>query len=773
MLSCVRRAVTSVLAIVAFAACSSTPAPAPPPDVVGVDGDDVECDPLDGANDDSADAPTDSALPLTQWVDPFVGTGGVGWGVGTTYPGAQAPFGMARPSPDTSYDGAAASFMHCSGYSWDDDTIDGFSQFHVHGAGIADYGGTALMPTIGMTAGKAAPRGHGSKFSHSTEVASPGYYAVTLDDTGIRVELTATTHVAFHRYTFPTGADATVIVDAGHLVSDDTSVTAGSVTIDPTSQTVSGFAHVKGEYSSAFGGMDLYFFARFTAPFATYGTWLDGTLGDGTTTQSGDDVGAYLHFDASSNAVVEAHVGVSLVDVAHAQANLEAEDTTFDDAHAATAAAWETRLERARIQARTDHDRHVFYTALYHTALMPTVASDVDGSYRGIDGNVHHATFRYFTDFSLWDTYRTLHPLLDLLYPEDAADLAQSLVQMGTDAGFLPRWPIGPGESGGMIGDGATIALADAFVKGVTGWDAATGYTLAKTQATTQLPKGGRDAVADWVALGYVPVEDSATSSVSKTLEYAAADSALGNWAAAAGHADDATTFTSRAQGAWRALYDPTTHFLFPKTKAGDLQPVEATAMGGPYTEGSAWQYDFMVPYDTAGLRDTMTRPVLLGRVEQLFTRFACTGQTLAFPTPYYWASNEPDLFSGWIFGALGDMTRAGRWLRWATLFSYDDSPGGLPGNDDSGTMSAFYVFASLGFYPIPGSDLYVLGSPLLPHATLAAPAGTITVDAPAASDLSRFPTAVTLGGNPVSSFVHHADLVGSTLHFDMSSTPP
>ena len=191
--------------------------------------------------------------------------------------------------------------------------------------------------------------------------------------------------------------------------------------------------------------------------------------------------------------------------------------------------------------------------------------------------------------------------------------------------------------------------------------------------------------------------------------------------------------------------------------------------MGGPFTEGSAWQYDFMVPYDTAGLEDTMTRPVLLGRLEQLFTRFACTGKSLAFPNPYYWPSNEPDLFSGWMFAAVGDMTRAGRWLRWATLASYDEGPGGLPGNDDSGTMSAFYIFAALGFYPIPGSDLYVVGSPLLPHATLAAPSGTLTIDAPAASKLSHNPTAITLNGQPVASFVHHRDLAGATLHFDMS----
>ncbi|MEO7109893.1 MAG: GH92 family glycosyl hydrolase, partial [Polyangiaceae bacterium] len=536
------------------------------------------------------------------------------------------------------------------------------------------------------------------------------------------------------------------------------------VTIDTQKNSVSGLAHVVGQYSKAFGGMDLYFAAHFDQPFSAHGTYSAGVLTDSSTTQTGADVGAYVHFDGSKSNVVEVHVGLSLVDVAHAQANLAAEDTTFDAARAAVTAAWETRLAAAHITARSDHDRRIFYTALYHTALMPTIASDVDGSYRGIDGNVHSASFRYFTDFSLWDTYRTLHPLITLLYPQDSADLMASLVQMGKDAGFLPRWPIGPGESGGMIGDGATIALADAYVKGVRNWDAAGGYALAKKQATTQLPKGGRDAVADWLALGYVPTEDSDTSSVSKTLEYAAADAALGNWGAAMNDSD-ATQFTVRSQNAWRTLYDPQTHFFFPKSKAGAMSPQVPTAIGGPYTEGSAWQYNFMVPFDPQGLEQELTRPVLLGRVEQLFTRYACTGKSSVLPQPYYWASNEPDLFSGWMFAAAGDMTRAGRWLRWTTTTSYDEGPAGLPGNDDSGTMSAFYIFASLGIYPVAGSDTYVLGSPLYPHATL----GSLTIDAPAASKKTRYPKAITLNGKAVLSFVHHADLANATLHFDMS----
>ena len=746
-------------------ACSQAPAPAP--DVVGVDADDVLCDPLDEVADDDGQPATATPEPLIQWVDPMIGTGGVAFGVGTTYPGPQVPGGMVRLGPDTSHNGSAIAFMHCSGYAADDDIIDGFSHFRLHGAGIADYGGAALMPIVGMTADKAMPRGHGSPFAHAREKASPGYYAVTLDDTNVRAELTATARVAFHRYTFPKGVDATVLVDAGHLLADGNSIALGHVDVDAQAHEVRGFSHIVGSYSDRFGGIRLYFVARFTRPFTTFGTFDTGVLDEGTATKEGKDVGAYVRFDATTDGNVEAHVGVSFVDVTHAAQNLDAEDLTFDAARAQAEAAWEARLGRARIEARSDADRRIFYTALYHTAMMPALASDVDGSYRGIDGAVHVAKgFRYFTDFSLWDTYRTLHPFVTLLYPEDARDFAQSLVAMGQDGGYLPRWPIGTGESGGMIGDGATVVLADTFVKGITGWDAKGGYDVAKRQAT--VPSDARDGLAPTLEYGYIPDDVSISSSVAKTLEYAAADHALGEWAAALGEKADADAFHARGK-AWMKLYDPVTHFLLPRRKDGTFVETNPVATGGAYTEGSAWHYNFMVPHDVAGLEEAMTRPVLLGRVEQLFTRFACSGKAAFLPNPYYWPANEPVLFSGWVFAAAGDRVRASRWLRWTTLTHFTEGPAGLPGNDDSGTMSAFYLFAALGFYPIPGTTQYVLGTPLFPRATLTTPAGTLTIEAPGASKKTRFVKSVTRNGAVIGASVAHADLLGSTLHYEMS----
>jgi predicted alpha-1,2-mannosidase len=758
---------------VAVSACSSSGGDAPAAAAaVHVDEDDVFCDPVDAVADDTTSPATPSAEPLTQWVDPRIGTGGVGLAVGTTYPGPQMPFGMAKPGPDTSRSGKSEGFSHCSGYSYGDDTIEGFSLARVHGAGIADYGGIAFMPTVGMTAAKARPRSHGSRFSHDTEIAKPGYYAVTLADTNVRVELTAAPRVSVMRYSFPSAADEVVLVDVGHLLADGLAIADADLTVDPTMHEVRGTSHVNGSYSSRSGGVRLHFVARFDRAFAGQGTYAGGVLGDALSAK-GIDAGAVLHFDASSP-VVEVAVGLSFVDVEHARANLEAERAPFDTVRGIAETTWASRLAALHIDARSDRDRRIAYTALYHTSLMPTLASDVDGMYRGIDGAVHHADgFRYFTDFSLWDTYRTLHPLLTLLYPNDARELAASLTAMAKDSGFVPRWPLGTGESGGMVGDGGTIVLADTYVKGVRDWDAAGAYAIAKHQAMAphEPGKGGRDAMEDYLAIGYVPTETGGASAAI-TLEYASADHALGELAAALGESADADTFHARGK-AWQKVYDERSHLFVGRRRDGSSDEPNPIAMSSDFAEGTPWHYNFMVPHDADGLAARMGKDMLIARAEQLFTRAACGSPTPAFlPNPYYWASNEPVLFSSWIFSAVGDHERTARWTRWTTLTHYGDGPDGLPGNDDGGTMSAFYLFASLGLYPIAGTDRYVLGSPLFPRATLAIAGGTLVIDAPAASKQHRFPRDVTRNGAPQSTTLHHADLANATLHFTLETTP-
>ncbi|MFO0664113.1 MAG: GH92 family glycosyl hydrolase [Polyangiaceae bacterium] len=750
--------------------CASTEGSPPAPEVVGVDENDIVCDPFEGDVDDSNAPATPTKEPLVQWVKPSIGTGGIAFGTGSTYPGPQVPFGLAKPSPDTMKGGQAIEFSHCAGYAYEDDIIAGFSQTRLNGAGIADYGHLALMPTIGMSAAKTAASGYASKFRHEAEKASPGYYAVHLDDPNVDVELTASARVAHHRYRFPKTTDATVLFDAAHVIANSVSVSGGKVTYDEGTKRVRGYAHVQGSYSARSGGVRLYFVATLSRAPTSFGTWKNGVLEASGKSAEDTAVGAYFGFDTTTDPTVEVSVGLSFVDEEHAAANLEREAKTFDAARAEAEAAWEVRLSRVRIDARNDRDRTIFYTALYHAGLMPTLATDVDGSYRGIDGQVRAANgFTYYTDFSLWDTYRNFHSLVSLVYPEDATNFAASLVQMGKDSGYLPRWPLGTGETRGMIGDGATIVLADTFVKGIQGWDARAGYDIAKKQATEAPPgdaRGGRDRLSDWLSLGFIS-SDSGNASVSMSLEYAAADHALSAYAAALGESKDAALFRSRGKG-WEKLYDPKSHFFFPRKSNGTMEPVNPTYMGGAYTEGTPWHYNFMVPHDIDGLVTKMTRPVFLGKLEQFFTRAICTGKVSYLPNAYYWPSNEPQLFSSWAFAVAGDRVRAGRYLRYVTTKNFGDGPDGLPGNDDGGTMSAFYIFSALGFYPIAGTDAYVLGSPLFPKATLTTPRGTVSVVAPKASKLTMTPSATTQNGAVIGPMVRHDRLFGGPLVFDM-----
>lgn len=768
---------SALFCAVLVGACASKPAeeaPAPAPDHVTVDADDRFCDPVDEMDDDEGSPEAPPAKPLTQWVKPTIGTGGVAWGTGSTYPGPQVPFGMAKPGPDTSHNGGAIEFSHCAGYAREDETIEAFSHTRLHGAGIADYGGIALMPATAFDATKAKPRSHGSRFSHDRETAAPGYYSVTLDDSGVLVELTATARVAVHRYTYPEGAGKVVYLDAGHILSDGTKMRDAEITVDAAKGEAFGSSSIDGSYSARGGGIQIFFVVKFDDLVTEAGTYVGGAVGTATSAH-GPDAGAYVRLEPTSGRTIVAHVGLSYVDLEHARLNLAAESKSFDDTRAAAEAAWEQRLSAMTIHARSDRDRTIAYTALYHAGMMPTLASDVDGAYRGIDGQVHQAEgFRYFTDFSLWDTYRTFHPLITLLYPNDARDFAISLTRMGQESGTVPRWPVGTVESEGMIGDGGAIVLADTWMRGVRDWDAAAAYTILKRQATTSKTpgqRGGREGLADYVSLGFVP-KDAEGSSAAKTMEYAHADHALGEFAAALGETADADLFHGRGKS-WGNVYDEKQHIFTGRKRDGGFDEVDATSVSEDFAEGTAWHYNFMVPHDAEGLATRMGKPMLVARAEQLFTRAACGEQrSRFFPSPYYWPSNEPVLFSAFVFSAVGDQERTARWSRWTVMKHFGDGPDGIPGNDDGGTMSAFYLFAAMGLYPIAGTDRFVLGSPLFPKTVLALPGGNLTIEAPGASRKRRFPREVLVNGAKSSTIVTHGQLANSTLRFTLEREP-
>ncbi len=736
-----------------------------------VDGVDANVDPPDAEPPPEA---RPAERPLRQHVNPFVGTGGVGFGVGSASPAPQTPFGLARPGPDTTAAGGAPGFNHCAGYAYQDTFIRGFSQVRPHGMGIPEYGVIALMPTDGMSADKTTMDGHRSAFDHASEQAEPGYYAVTLADTSVEVELTASDHVGHLRATFPEASEKTLLVDVGHFIGELT-IVDGEVSVDPVAREVSGFSWFSGGYSGRFGGMPMYFVARFEQAFAGYGVWDDGTLFPGEVHRRGSSVGAWLDFTEPQ---VHVQVGLSMTDLAHARGNLDAEAGDFDVVRAATADRWEDVLGRVEIEARRQRDVRLFYTALYHALLMPTLASDVDGTYRGLDGAVHLAEgFRYFTDFSLWDTYRTQVPLLTLLYPELLRDQLLSLMAMMRDGGYAPRWPLGVGYTGGMVGDSADLVFADAWVKGVRDFDVVEAYEGLRRTAfhPTGPPYGpptefsGRRSIERYLDLGYVPME-AGGSSASRTLEYAYDDWGLAFLAEAAGATEDAASLARRA-GNWSNLWDAERGMLLGRSEDGSFPAeVDTNAWSDFYAEGNVWQYLWFVPHDLEGLAERMGGvDTLLAHLGELFERSTRRTSTV-LPGQFYWHGNEPDIHYAWIPAFFDRPTESARWVRWIVDTFYDTSPAGLPGNDDSGTLSGWLVFAQLGLYPITGWDHYLLATPTIPRAVVHLPGGDLVIEAPQADDgIYRHLGPVLLDGTPLpGARVAHARLAGATLRFDV-----
>ena len=727
-----------------------------------------------------ADADADEERALIEHVDPMIGTGGLGFGVGSAFPGPQVPFGMARPGPDTTGPDNAPGANHCAGYWYDDALIRGFGQTRPHGMGVPDYGAVGVMATVGMDASETSWWGHRSSFRHDTEEASPGYYAVTLARDGVRAELTAGDRVGLHRFTFPEVDDAVVLIDAGHFLAD-VEIIDGRVEHDPEAGEVWGFATFSGSYSGRFGGMPVYFHARASRPPVEGGLWSEGELlGAEVRSADGPSTGAWLRYDATAEPTVEVAVGLSFVSEEGALANLDAEvsEVDFDGARALAEGRWEEILGRIEVEGGSDRDLELFYTALYHSLLMPTLAMDVDGRYRGLDGEVHRAEgYVYFTDFSLWDTFRTLHPLLTLVYPELQLEMVRSLAAMGRDGGVTPRWPLGIGYTGGMVGDPADLVFADSWVKGVRDFDLAAAYEVLRRTATGPMPPGslfgGRSGIAEYQELGYVPIEATGSSG-SVTLEYAYADYGLGQLAEALGEEVDAAMFGERA-GSWRNLWDAESRFLAGRHADGSFSEVDDPGRWQDFwAEGNSWHYLWYAPHDLEGLAEVMGgREVLLERLDHFFESSADRESFPLLPSPWYWHGNEPDLHAPWIYAALDRPADSARWVRWAMERHYGDGPDGLPGNDDSGTLSAWFVFSAIGLYPIAGLDHYLIGSPIFDRVVVHLAGGDLVIEATGAAEGALYVQRATLDGEPLErARVAHDDLAGATLRLEMGHEP-
>lgn len=684
---------------------------------------------------------------LTSLVDPFIGTGGHGH----TFPGPSLPFGMIQPGPDTRLTGWDSS----SGYHYSDNRIAGFSHTHLSGTGIPDYGDVLVMPTTGdvrLNNGLDGTPGYSSAFRHEDERAEPGYYAVTLLDSGIRAELTTTMRVGLHRYQLPAGKPAHVILDLTHR--DD--LIDSSIDVSPSGE-------VSGHRRSQSWAKDqrLFFVIRFSRP---------ATLAGRTPLKAAFDFG-----DAGGTLLVK--IGISAVSADGARRNLDAElpGWNFDDVRRTASDAWEHELSRIRVEGGTRDQRVIFYTALYHSMLTPNVYMDVDGQYRGRDLEVHQARgFTYYSVFSLWDTFRALHPLLTLIDRARTADFVKTMLQQYKDGGRLPVWELAGNETDTMIGYHAVPVVADAIMKGVQGIDA----TLA-LEAMIHSADEDRAGLESYKRLGFV--DGSKTSeSVSRTLEYAYDDWCIAMVAAKIGRRDEAARFLRRAQN-WKNLFDPSTGFMRARVEGHWFQPFDPAEVNYHYTEANAWQYSFFVPQDVDGLMRAHGGPAAFAR--KLDALFAASSQTtgrdqadITGLVGQYAHGNEPSHHIAYLYDFAGEPWKTQTMVHRLVDTMYAAKPDGEIGNDDCGQMSAWLVLSALGFYPVtPGSNQYAIGTPLFPRAIIRLESGReLVIRADGVSTSAFYIRSATLNGARYTKTALDYAVVaaGGTLTFQMNASP-
>ena len=696
--------------------------------------------------------------PLVQYVDPFIGSGGAGFGVGSAFPGATAPFGLVRLGPDSSGPSGAPGFSHCAGYAHSDRFLKGFGHIHLHGTGLPDYGSLLFLPAAELDG--LAPGGR-VLYDKDTEDAGPGWYRVTLES-GVQVELTAGRRHGVHRITWPSNADRLLLIDMNHVLGEG-SVPEAELVLGDDGRSFRGDLHNVGEWTARFGGFRLWFSAQADQPIEEVRRW----------------PGA-IALRIGGEGPAEVRVAVSFTDPAGAAANF-AESQGYDATREATEELWEVLLGRVRFGGGDRQDAAVMYTAVYHSLLMPTLLSDADGRYRGLDQEIHDigpGAPPYYTDFSLWDTYRTLHPLLSILYPEHQAEFLVSFQRMADDGGFVPKWPLAIGYSGTMLGTSADVVVADAAVKGVQeqGFSYASLYEALLRTADGPTPagsrSGGRGCMPAYVENGFCPYESSG-GSVARTLEFGWDDFALGKLAEHLGEGADANRFADRAREGWRHHVDPDTGFLVERSADGPLRPPEDPfgMIDNGYVEGNSWHYQWLVPHDALGLAEALggTR-AFVRKLDRFFdgardavTEAEADGRAIdSLPNPYYWHGNEPDLHAPWLYSSVGRPDRTSDEVRWIAETYYDDTPSGLAGNDDCGTLSAWYLFAAAGLFPMAGSTQYLLNAPLFDYVRWHPPSGEpLEFRTTAAVADSPYPSEIWSGETRlVAPAVDHADLL-------------
>ena len=640
------------------------------------------------------------------YVNPFIGTGGHGH----TYPGAVVPYGMVQLSPDTKID----DWDHCSGYHYSDGVILGFSHTHLSGTGIGDYGDIRFMPSIGNLLVEPGTEenpdiGYASRFSHEREEAEAGFYKVHLDDYNIDVELTATERVGVQRYTFPQSKRAHVILDLQEAVTTE-KILHAEFLIRGNHEVV-GYRQTEGWANNHY----VFFYASFSKPFKSYGTVVDGKIYPYQQGVVGKNVKAYFDFDTKDGEQIVVKTAISPVDMTGAYENFKAEAKgwNFDTIRHKAHEKWNRQLRKIEVEGNSEDDKYIFYTALYHSMLAPNIYSDVNSRYRGHDNKIHQDfSFTMYTVFSLWDTFRALHPLFTIIERDRTNDLITSMMEMYRHDSLLPVWELAANETNCMIGYHSVPVIVDAYVKGIRGFDA---HEALKAMVKTA--DANHFGLAYYKRKGYIP-SDKEGESVSKTLEYAYDDWCIAQLADKLEDTKVYERFIQRAQY-YKNIFDRETGFFRAKANGCFTEPFDPRQVNFNLTEANTWQYNFFVPQDVNTLIDMLGGDKGFdNKLDKLFTtKSELTGRKQSDITGLigqYAHGNEPSHNMAYLYNFVGKPWKTQHLVNRITHELYKNAPDGLAGNEDCGQMSAWYVLSSMGFYPVtPGTDKYEIGTPV------------------------------------------------------------
>lgn len=739
------------------------------------------------------------AQDAVSFVNPFIGTNEMGH----TYPGATYPFGMVQLSPETDTIQYSIGqgyikdvYRYCAGYQYSDKTITGFSHTHFSGTGHSDLGDFLIMPTTGkvqLNPGTAAfpETGYRSRFSHETEKATPGYYSVYLDDYAVKAELTTTERVGFHRYTFPESSDANIILDmVSGIYNYDGKVVWSSIRVE-NDTLITGYRQTQGWARER----SMYFAMVLSKPIRNYGCRDESKVvyndfyrkfntNKDFPEMSGRKLKTFFSFETHEGEQILIKFALSSVSTEGALQNLKTEipGWNFDQISQAARKAWNNELEKIHIEADSEK-KIIFYTALYHSFLSPTIYMDTDGKYKGIDHNIHKAEgFTNYTTFSLWDTYRALHPLFTLFQQKRTSDMINSMLahQQQSVHKILPVWSHHGNENWCMIGYHSVPVIVDAYMKGIDGFDAQKALD-ACVQSSDYAPY---DGIGEYIKYGYVP-SDKSSNAASKTLEYAYDDYCISLMAEKSGNSDLAAAYKNRANS-YEKIFDAGTGFMRARRTDGTFQspfdPLSTEKQG--FIEGNAWNYSLYVPHNPQKLINLMggNKPFIT-HLDSLFNvkldekHFGESEDiSAAGIIGNYVHGNEPSHHVPYLYVFAGAPWKTQERIHQINSILYRNATDGLCGNDDCGQMSAWYIFSSLGFYPVcPGSNEYVVGSPTINKAVLSFENGRkFTITAQNLSDKNIYIKQIKLNGEVYNQFIiKHEDIMnGGSLEFIMTDKP-